>query len=110
MYDFSMAYLNEIQQKWFEEHVRDYKHWVDFTARRIIVQVSPEAGVLAFQIHGKEKVVSFYIMSNGEKVWQPRTRAESQEQLQFTFSPEIPVLSNQLFPKMKLIINDIYGY
>lgn len=110
MYDFQMAYLNAIQQKWFEEHVRDYKGVVRFTTLRIILQVTPEAGAIAFHIHGNDAVVSLYFMNGKGKVWQPRTRGESQELLKFAFSPEIPELGNKGFETVKALIIKEYGY
>ena len=109
MYDFDMAYLNATQQKWFEEHVRDYKKWVPFKASRIIMQVTPAAGSIAFHIHGIQEVVSLYFVDGRGKVWQARGRNEAFELLQFTFSPEIQEINDKGFEAVKQLINKEYG-
>ena len=110
MYDMQMAYLNARQQKWFEEHVRDYDRWVNFKVNRIIMQITPAVGSIVFHMNGKEDIVSLYFVDGRGKTWQPRSRSEAQELLRFTYSPEIQELNNRGFETVKQLITSTYGY
>lgn len=99
--------LNDRQQKWLENNVKDYKKKVRYSVTKVICQLSLKDGTIFFVMIGSGNIMQLILHERVGLVWRELDVKDSEGWRTHCNSPRIRPMNDNMFESTKEFFNTV---